>query len=125
MATRRAYTTLEEFKAQLMRDPEFRKVYEDSLPEFNFVREILRARVKRKMTQQQLAEKAGTSQSRIARIEHADDNPSLDEMKRIAAALDCTLEIKLVPRRKRAASKTKGPKTPNGKGQSIAASAAP
>jgi transcriptional regulator with XRE-family HTH domain len=85
-----------------MRNPEFRKEHERAEPDYMLVREILRARLRRKMTQQDLAAKVGTAQSRIARIEHANDNPSLDVIKRIAEALECRLELRFVPKRKRA-----------------------
>ena len=57
---------------------------------------IAEAREKRKMTQKQLAERIGTSQSVIARIE----NPSYDRftirtLRKIANALDANLEISL------------------------------
>jgi transcriptional regulator with XRE-family HTH domain len=104
MRSTRPYITLEEMKRRLMRNPEFRRVYESAQPDWDLVHEVLRMRIKRKMTQEQLAESAGTSQSRIARIEHANDNPSLDVMKRIAEALDCKLEIRFVPKRKRKAA---------------------
>jgi predicted XRE-type DNA-binding protein len=51
------------------------------------------------LTQQQLADLIGTTQSVIARLEDADyEGHSLSMLVRIAAALDRKLEIKMLPK---------------------------
>ncbi|WP_373538419.1 helix-turn-helix domain-containing protein [Chamaesiphon sp.] len=51
------------------------------------------------LTQQQLANLIGTTQSVIARLEDADyEGHSLSMLARIAAALDRKLEIKMLPK---------------------------
>ncbi len=51
------------------------------------------------LTQQQLADLIGTTQSVIARLEDADyEGHSLSMLARIAAALDRKLEIKMLPK---------------------------
>jgi ribosome-binding protein aMBF1 (putative translation factor) len=51
------------------------------------------------LTQRQLADLIGTTQSVIARLEDADyDGHSLSMLARIAAALDRKLEIKMLPK---------------------------
>lgn len=55
---------------------------------------IFDARTKERMTQKQLAERVGTTQSVIARLEDADyHGHSLSMLQRIARALDRTLRI--------------------------------
>ncbi|MBW4552423.1 MAG: helix-turn-helix transcriptional regulator [Aphanocapsa sp. GSE-SYN-MK-11-07L] len=50
------------------------------------------------MTQQQLADRIGTKQSVIARLEDADyEGHSLSMLQRIAGALNQRVEIKLLP----------------------------
>lgn len=50
------------------------------------------------LTQKQLAELIGTKQPVISRLEEADyGGHSLEILRRIAAALHCRLEIKIVP----------------------------
>ena len=50
------------------------------------------------LTQKRLADLIGTSQPTIARLEHADyDGHSLGMLRRIAAALQMRLEVRLVP----------------------------
>lgn len=58
---------------------------------FQIGRQIERARILRKMTQKELAEKIGTHQSGIARGEAGNSLPSLSFLKKIADALDTYL----------------------------------
>ncbi|MBM3209559.1 helix-turn-helix transcriptional regulator [Candidatus Shapirobacteria bacterium] len=85
-------------KADLMKDAEFRREYEKLEPEFQLARALIDARVKKKMTQAEIARKAGTKQPVISRLEGAVGSPSLSLIKRIAQALDARLIFRLEPR---------------------------
>ena len=104
-STRRyAYDT--SFRAHLseqMKDPEFAHEYEALGPEFEIVAQIIALRLKRKLTQAQLAAKVGTPQPSIARLESTRAVKNLDYVRRVADALDAKLEVRLVPREKLAA----------------------
>jgi transcriptional regulator with XRE-family HTH domain len=50
------------------------------------------------LSQQQLAELTGTTQSAIARLESGGRPPRIDTLLRITSALDCELEVRLRPR---------------------------
>lgn len=50
------------------------------------------------LSQKQLAELTGTTQSAIARLESGGRPPRIDTLLRIASALDCELELRLRPR---------------------------
>jgi len=50
------------------------------------------------ISQRELAELCGTTQSAIARIERGKRPPRIDTLARIAAALDCELVVELRPR---------------------------
>ena len=50
------------------------------------------------VSQRELAELCGTTQSAIARVERGARPPRVDTLARIAAALDCELTIELRPR---------------------------
>jgi len=56
--------------------------------------QITEIRKKRKLTQLDLAKKAGTTQSVIARIESGNQNISMKTLQKLIFALDATLEIK-------------------------------
>ena len=49
------------------------------------------------LSQQQLAELCGTTQSSIARLESGGRPPRIDTLLRIAEALDCDLAVELRP----------------------------
>ena len=80
-------------KKQLLKDPEFRKAYEESRLEYEIARAIIRARIKKGFTQKQLAEKLKTRQSVISRVENARTTPSLTFLKRLAGALNSSLQV--------------------------------
>jgi len=51
------------------------------------------------LSQRELAELVGTTQSAIARLERGGRPPRIDTLLRIADALDCDLVVELRPRR--------------------------
>lgn len=55
------------------------------------------ARKQAHLTQRELAERVGTSQSAIAKLEQGTTNPTLDTLARCAAATGFALRIELVP----------------------------
>ena len=80
-------------KKILLKDPEFRKVYEKSRLEYEIARAIIRARIEKGLTQKQLADKLNTKQSVISRVESANTTPSLSFLKRLAQALNTSLQV--------------------------------
>jgi len=60
--------------------------------------EIHHLRTERGLTQRQLAERIGTTQSVVARLEDADyEGHSLRMLRRVAKALDARVTVRLVP----------------------------
>jgi transcriptional regulator with XRE-family HTH domain len=59
---------------------------------------IAQERARRSLSQRELAELTGTTQSAVARLEGGSRAPRLDTLLRVANALDCTLELDLRPR---------------------------
>ena len=83
-------------KSQEMAD-----LVEQEQANLDVAREIYELRIKAKLSQAELARKVGTTQSAISRLEDADyDGHSLDMLRRIAAALEKRVEIRLLPSRK-------------------------
>lgn len=60
------------------------------------ISQYVECRKGRKMTQDELARRTGISRPNISRFESGNYNPSLEMMVRMAAALDMTLDVKLV-----------------------------
>ena len=75
-------------------EPAFRREYEALEPNH----QIARLRILRGLTQEELAQRAGTQQPSIARIESGRRRVSLEMLERIAEALDADLLVTLRPR---------------------------
>jgi transcriptional regulator with XRE-family HTH domain len=60
--------------------------------------QVIEQRKARGLSQKELAELTGTTQSAIARLESGGRPPRIDTLLRIAEALDCELIIDLRPR---------------------------
>ena len=82
-------------KKILLKDPEFRRVHQATRLEFEIARAVIRARIKKGLTQAELAKKLKTRQSVISRAESATTLPSLSFLKRLADALNVSLQVKL------------------------------
>lgn len=60
--------------------------------------QVIEFRHEWRLSQKELAELCGTTQSAIARIEGGRRPPRIDTLNRIANALDCELAVELRPR---------------------------
>ena len=79
-----------------LKNKEFKKEYNSLEEEFSLAKEIINLRKSYKLTQKQLADKVGTSQPAIARIESGNyTNISLSFLRRVAKALDAVPVIHL------------------------------
>lgn len=87
-----------EHKKQLMKDPEFRKEYEALEPEYKLAAALIRLRLAKGLTQEELAKLLNTKQESIARLESGSSLPSLSTVKKVADVLDADLEISLRPK---------------------------
>ena len=90
--------TLKDFKKRALARPEVRREYEKLKEEFELLDEILKARAEAGLTQAELAERIGTTQSAVARMETAigKHSPSIATLKRYACALGYRLQLRLV-----------------------------
>lgn len=86
----------DDFKAKLLKDPEVKKEYDRLQPEYAMIGAVIEARVKMGFTQKILAERTGTKQSVISRLESGRANPSVAFLKKLAIAMDTHLEIQFV-----------------------------
>lgn len=93
---RRTAITSDQLHERLMLNPEFRKIWEAGRPAFALKCALIDARLAGELTQAEIAERAGTTQSAIARFESGRTNPTLAFMQRLAEALDSKLEVRLV-----------------------------
>ena len=78
---------LKDFEKEQMKDPEFKKAYEEIKPELDIIRAIINARTKCKMTQKELALKSGINQADISKIENGTRNPSVRLLQKLAEGM--------------------------------------
>ena len=74
-------------------DPRIKVAYDALAPEFAIIDATIQRRLAKKMTQNALAKKIGTTQSAIARLESGTYNPTLGFLKKVAKGLDAQLLI--------------------------------
>ena len=79
----------------MLKDRQINQAYQKLGPEFELIQLIIAKRLKRGLTQAELAKKLKTKQSAISRLEGGDYNPSLGFLNRLAKALDAKLHISL------------------------------
>ena len=87
--------TFEEHLEEELRDPSFRKVWEASEADYQIARQMIKARLEKKMSQRALAKKAKTTQARISELEGQNANPSLATLKRISEALGIKFQLSI------------------------------
>ncbi|HAT50715.1 MAG: helix-turn-helix domain-containing protein [Nitrospirae bacterium] len=90
-------TFLGDIKEEWMQDPGFKKQYEAMIPEFEIARVLIGARAKAGLTQIEVAERMGTTQSVVARLEGGTSMPSLKTLFRYAKATGMKPEINFIP----------------------------
>jgi predicted transcriptional regulator len=92
--------TYEEHVKELLKNKKVREEYEKLLPEYELARSIIEQRLKKKMTQEEVAKKAGMPQSTISRIEGLTHGlPKISTLKKIANALDAKVVVRLESKR--------------------------
>lgn len=89
-------TSLAKLRERLLSAPEVKAEYERLGPIYALVGAMVDARHEAGLTQQQLAERMGTTQSVVARLENAHHMPSLDLVTRYAAALGRQVQFELI-----------------------------
>jgi DNA-binding XRE family transcriptional regulator len=87
-----------EFLARAAKRKGFTEAYNELELEYHVANQMLKARSRAGLTQDAVAERMGTTKSAISRLESAGKHaPSLETLKRYAAAVGCELQVRLVP----------------------------
>ena len=90
-------TSLRDLHEKWLEEPEYREEYERLGPEFELARALIEARVAAGLTQVELAERMGTTQSVIARLESGRVQPTTATLQRLARATGTRLKIAFEP----------------------------
>jgi len=103
-------SSFKQFKRRALSRPDVKAAYDASAEEFAFLDEVLKARAETGLTQAEVAERIGTTQSAIARLESAQakHSPSIATLQKYAKALGYTVQVKLVKER-RLTTRSNGP----------------
>jgi DNA-binding XRE family transcriptional regulator len=89
--------SLDQLKTELLKNPQTRAAYDELSEEFETARELITARSLAGLTQGEVAERMGTTQSVIARLESGKQAPSLRTVQRYARAVGARAVLRLEP----------------------------
>ena len=105
--------THKQLRTKALANAEVKAEYEKLADEFALLEEFMKARSAQGLTQAQVAQKIGTTQSAVARMESGSGkhSPSLATLTKYADALGCKLAVRLI-RRSRPARNLTGRPTP-------------
>ena len=90
-----------DFKKKVLKNPKIKAEYRRISPVYEIINAVVIKRIETGMTQKQLAEKMGTKQSALSRLESGNYNPSLAFIQKLATALDTTVHIKFESNKKK------------------------
>ncbi len=109
--------THKQLRAKALANVEVKAEFEKLADEFSLLDEFLKARAAQGLTQAQVAQKIGTTQSAVARMESGSGkhSPSLATLTKYADALGCKLEVRLVRKPRSARNLTGRPNTTSSK----------
>src|SRR5438034_4090596 len=85
----------EKLKARLLANPKVKVEYDALAPEFEISAELVKARLRARLSQAELAARMGTSQSAIARLESGQTLPSTKTLLRYAEATGSRFHVRL------------------------------
>ena len=88
--------SFQKLKKNLLKDTRVRQAYDDLGAEFLLAQTVMEKRLAKGYTQKILAQKIGTKQSAIARLESGRYNPSLVFIGKVAKALNAKVTISLL-----------------------------
>ncbi len=87
---------LKEYREHLLSKDDLAELRINEL-HYKLLREIIKYRRERNLTQKELAEIIGTKQSAISRLESGKLNPSIGFLQKVANALNVKIDIKFIP----------------------------
>ncbi|MBI2326301.1 helix-turn-helix transcriptional regulator [Candidatus Collierbacteria bacterium] len=95
MKTKPKTIPVSELKKELLKNKDFRLEYNSQVPEFQVACQIIEARIKKNMSQVELANKIHSGQAVISRLESLNSKPSLTLLTKIAKALDTKINLSI------------------------------
>ncbi len=94
-------TLMDEIRQELAGDRELNAAYQRELARLDLAHQVLALRRRCRLSQAQLAERIGTKQAGVARMERAGyTGYTMATLAKVAAATGATLQVRLVPSRR-------------------------
>lgn len=85
---------LQQFKKEAFKRPGVKKAYMEMQLEFQIIRSLILYRNKKGISQRELAQKIGITQSALARFETGNINPTLSFLQKVTGGLGLKLLVK-------------------------------
>lgn len=83
----------DEYLKEELKNPEFRRLYDEYGRQLEISYQILQMRKKAKMSQAALAKKIGTTQSNVARMETGNQNFTIGMLDKVARVFNRDLQV--------------------------------
>lgn len=90
-------TKFNDYLAEQLKDPEFRREYEALQPEHAVIQAMIDARKTSGLTQKELSERTGIAQGDICKLERGNANPSIKTLQRLALGMGMVLKVEFIP----------------------------
>jgi len=90
-------TKFNDYLAEQLKDPEFRREYEALQPEHAIIQAIIDARKASGLTQKELSVRTGIAQGDISKLENGNANPSIRTLQRLATAMGMVMKVVFIP----------------------------
>ncbi len=87
-------TSHKDFKRQSLKRLGVKKARKDLELEFKILDALIKARIEKKLTQRDLAERIGVAQSALARFESGRGNPTLSFIQKVTSGLGLDLTVR-------------------------------
>jgi len=90
---------MSDFKKHLqvkLENPEFKKEWDNLELRYTVIKQLIKLRNSYNLSQTQLADKIGTTQAVISRIENGTVNVGIDFLEKVAKAFDKKVELRIV-----------------------------
>lgn len=88
--------TVDDWLKEELKDEGFRVLWNERQAAYKVARELIRLRKQQKLSQSEVARRAGLKQPAVARLESGAVKPTLDTIQRVARALGRQVEVNLV-----------------------------
>ncbi len=88
--------SFDNYLKEQLKSPAFRTAWKESETEYSLAKQLIEKRLKKQLSQRELAKRAKTTQAVISRIETMQSNPSLATLRRIAGVLGARVTVSII-----------------------------